>query len=302
MIFLEPYKKYFTISGRATRREYWTFGFFLSAITPIVLASDIFLFPDTELGKGWIYPIFVAFFVAIPTLTVSVRRLHDIDKSGWWLLVSFVPLIGGLLVIYFVSLDSTPGDNRFGMQPQRIYSPRSFVSQLVFWFVGLLLVATLWLIVGSGYLGNRPVLGDFSSNGAALNINEDSQLEDRNGAGLNINEDPQLEDRSGVMYLPNYEEPYTGQYVSWYADGQKAMEGTYKEGEHDGLWRTWDEHGQNMLDGNYKGGKKDGLWTDWLERKEGAYKGGEKDGLWTWWDEQGNITQQITYKDGEEVL
>ena len=285
MIFLEPYKKYFTISGRATRREYWTFGFFLCAITPIFLAGDIFLFPDTKLGEGWTYLIFVAFSI-IPSLTVTVRRLHDIDKSGWWLLVSLVPLIGFLPIMYFVSLDSTPGDNRFGMQPQRIFSPRSFVLQLVFWFVGLLLVATLWLIVASGYLGNRPVLGDFSSN----------------GAGLNINEDPQLEDRSGVMYLPNYEEPYTGQYVSWYADGQKAMEGTYKEGEHDGLWRTWDEHGQNMLDGNYKGGKKDGLWTDWLERKEGSYKGGEKDGLWTWWDEQGNITQQITYKDGEEVL
>ena len=60
--------------------------------------------------------------------------------------------------------------------------------------------------------------------------------------------------------------------------------------------------GGPMLDGNYKGGKKDGLWTDWLERKEGTYKGGEKDGLWTWWDEQGNITQQITYKNGEEIL
>jgi antitoxin component YwqK of YwqJK toxin-antitoxin module len=56
-----------------------------------------------------------------------------------------------------------------------------------------------------------------------------------------------------------------------------------------------------VIDGNYKGGEKDGLWTDWLEGQEGAYKGGEKDGLWTWWDEQGNITKQITYKNGKEV-
>jgi len=122
-----------------------------------------------------------------------------------------------------------------------------------------------------------------------------------NGVDLNINEDPQLEYRNGVMFLPNYEEPYTGGYVSWYENGQKAGEGTYKEGKKVGLWRTWDEHGQNVIDGNYKGGKKDGLWTDWLEGQEGAYKGGEKDGLWTWWDEQGNITKQITYKNGKEV-
>ena len=131
MIFLEPYKKYFTISGRATRREYWTFGFFVGAMLPILLAVDIFLFPDTELGDGWTYLIFVA-FSTIPSLTVTVRRLHDIDKSGWWLLVTFVPFIGGLLVIYFVSLDSTPGDNQFGMQPRKISMPRSFVLQLAF--------------------------------------------------------------------------------------------------------------------------------------------------------------------------
>ena len=317
MIFLEPYKQYVTISGRATRKEYWVFVFFICVVASWLLALDNFLFPDTELGEGWTFLIFSA-FSTIPYCTVTVRRLHDADRSGWWFFAGFLPLIC-FLPMYFLCVVSTPGDNRFGEQSLKTYRPRSLVLQLVFWVVGILLLITpLFFIVGE--------ISDDKSDEMLGEMAKEQRSDPEPGHSLFAKEDPQLELNSlNLVSLPNHEELYTGQYGSWYEDGQKMMEGTYKEGKHDGLWTTWhengqkrteftykegkhdgfwsawDEDGQNMIEGNYKGGKKDGLWTDWLERKEGTYKGGEQDGLWTWWDEQGNLTKQTYYKNGAEV-
>ena len=122
MIFLEPYKQYVTISGRATRKEYWVFVFFICVVASWLLALDNFLFPDTELGEGWTFLIFSA-FSTIPYCTVTVRRLHDADRSGWWFFAGFLPLIC-FLPMYFLCVVSTPGDNRFGEQ-----SPTANLSQ-----------------------------------------------------------------------------------------------------------------------------------------------------------------------------
>jgi uncharacterized membrane protein YhaH (DUF805 family) len=54
----------------------------------------------------------------VPVLTVSVRRLHDIDRSGWWILAYLIPLIGRILMLVFNVLDGTPGDNRYGPNPK----------------------------------------------------------------------------------------------------------------------------------------------------------------------------------------
>src|SRR5215204_5898732 len=56
--------------------------------------------------------------VLIPTLAVTVRRLHDIDRSGWWILIGLVPLIGVIVLLVFALLDGTPGDNRYGPNPK----------------------------------------------------------------------------------------------------------------------------------------------------------------------------------------
>ncbi len=56
--------------------------------------------------------------VLIPGLAVSIRRLHDISKSGWWLLIAFVPLIGGIVLLIFMVTDSTPGNNQYGPNPK----------------------------------------------------------------------------------------------------------------------------------------------------------------------------------------
>lgn len=105
------FNKYADFSGRATRSEYWWFQLFfmLVYIALVILTGTI-----SEMFAVLI--LVFALGVFIPALAVGVRRLHDIDKSGWWLLLGLVPFIG-LLLIYFLAIAGTPGDNRFGPNP-----------------------------------------------------------------------------------------------------------------------------------------------------------------------------------------
>ena len=116
--YLEVLKKYAVFSGRSRRKEYWMFVLF-NIIVSIVLAIV-----DTMTGTmsaaygigllGGIYSL----LVLIPSIAVGVRRLHDTDRSGWWLLIALIPLIGAIILIVFFCIDSTPGENRFGPNPK----------------------------------------------------------------------------------------------------------------------------------------------------------------------------------------
>lgn len=119
-------KKYVTFSGRATRPEYWWFVLFglLGQIVFGVIDNMLFHTGRAVHGPGFFSysqdggPLGGLFSLAIflPMLSVAVRRLHDLDKSGWWLLISFVPLVGFLVLLYFFVQPSQPGANRFGGQ------------------------------------------------------------------------------------------------------------------------------------------------------------------------------------------
>ena len=80
-------------------------------------------------------------------------------------------------------------------------------------------------------------------------------------------------------------------YEVYHYTGQKAAEGTYKDGKEDGLWTYWWKNGKKESEGTFKNGKKDGKWTDWYEngqkKEEETYKDGVKDGLFTDWYENG---------------
>ena len=104
--------KYADFHGRAARPEYWWFALFNALIS--ILASIV---DKAAIG----YPVLqaiVALALIVPTVAVAVRRLHDTDRSGWWLLIVFVPLIGGLALLVWFCLRGTAGDNRFGPAPQ----------------------------------------------------------------------------------------------------------------------------------------------------------------------------------------
>ena len=111
-------KRYFDFDGRARRMEYWMFGL-ISTIIFIVLAlvdhATGTWHMDTRYGLlSGIYLL----AVLLPSIAVTVRRLHDTDRSGWWILISLVPLIGGIVMLVFMCLDGTPGANRFGPNPK----------------------------------------------------------------------------------------------------------------------------------------------------------------------------------------
>lgn len=107
-------KQYVDFQGRATRTQYWMFVLFQSIVF-IVISILAAIGGDSILGTifGIVYVI-AYLAVLLPNLAISVRRLHDTDRSGWWLLISFIPLIGALVLLVFFCLPSTPGQNRFG--------------------------------------------------------------------------------------------------------------------------------------------------------------------------------------------
>ena len=115
--YMEVLKKYLEFSGRARRKEYWMFQ-----LVNLVILAVLFVGLLTELRSPLVGVFVVAtcgyvLFTIIPSLAVSVRRLHDANLSGFWLLLSFVPL-GGIVLLVFYVLDSTPGPNQYGPNPK----------------------------------------------------------------------------------------------------------------------------------------------------------------------------------------
>lgn len=112
MTFVESIKtclmqKYADFDGRATRSEYWWFYlFYLLSYIGIAIVDGMI--------TGGIIAIIYSLGMLIPSITAGVRRLHDTDRVGWWLLIVLIPLIGAIVLIVFLAQKGTPGPNRFG--------------------------------------------------------------------------------------------------------------------------------------------------------------------------------------------
>ncbi len=116
--FMTALQKWADFSSRARRREYWFFVLIYIVIYIVLTVIDMMVgLADPATGVGVLGGIF-ALAMLIPSISVGVRRLHDTNRSGWWLLIGFIPIIGALVLIVFFLLDSQPGDNRFGPNPK----------------------------------------------------------------------------------------------------------------------------------------------------------------------------------------
>ena len=117
--YLQVLKKYAVFNGRARRKEYWYFalfniiiGFVLGFVDGVVGSYS----PEAGLGLlGGIYSL----FVFIPSIAVSVRRLHDTERSGWWLFIVLIPLIGAIMLLIFMIQDSRTEPNKYGENPKK---------------------------------------------------------------------------------------------------------------------------------------------------------------------------------------
>lgn len=116
--YLEALKKYVVFSGRARREEYWYFLLFnilfLIALGIIDIAAGTFV---SGAGFGLLSGLY-GLATLIPSLAVSVRRLHDTNRSGWWLLIGLIPLIGAIVLIVFTVQDSQTSENQYGHNPK----------------------------------------------------------------------------------------------------------------------------------------------------------------------------------------
>ncbi len=115
--YIEAFQKYGQFSGRATRNEYWWFYLITSAVS--ILASILDTILNIPFGLISVIYLFVSL---IPSLAIQVRRLHDVDKSGWYMSLNFVIIIGWIWLLILNILDSTPGDNKYGPNPKKIVS------------------------------------------------------------------------------------------------------------------------------------------------------------------------------------
>ena len=115
--YLDVLRKYTVFNGRARRKEYWFFALISSVV--------VLFFSVIDEQMGWKLGEDVGFLgtlygvaVIVPSIAVTVRRLHDTDRSGWWILIGLIPLIGAIVLLVFMILKGNEGDNRFGPDPK----------------------------------------------------------------------------------------------------------------------------------------------------------------------------------------
>lgn len=117
--YLAVIKDYAVFDGRAGRSEYWMFFLvnLLIAIALAVLDGVIGTF-DMFAGMG-LLGLLYTLAVLLPGIGVTIRRLHDTGRAGWWILVGFIPLVGGIILLILMVLEGTDGDNAYGPPPRR---------------------------------------------------------------------------------------------------------------------------------------------------------------------------------------
>lgn len=112
------FQKYVTFKGRARRSEYWWFWLLNLIVSIVTLVLDYKLdMINIEFGIGALSGLYTL-IVFLPSLAVSVRRLHDTGHSGWYYLLTFIPILGALFLLYFFASDSAPEENRYGKSPK----------------------------------------------------------------------------------------------------------------------------------------------------------------------------------------
>lgn len=114
--YLEALRKYAVFSGRSRRKEYWFFTLF-NFLAAVGLSMVDLMRSGVAADFSLLASIY-SLVVLLPSLAVTVRRLHDVGRSGWWILIAFVPLLGFLVLLVFLLQDSQPHANEYGPSPK----------------------------------------------------------------------------------------------------------------------------------------------------------------------------------------
>ena len=118
--YLAVLKKYAVFDGRARRKEYWMFVLFYAIFGIVAVVLDnVFGTAGKDIGYGIIYGLY-SLAMILPALGVAIRRLHDTGRSGWWLFISLIPIIGSIWLLVLLATDGQPGENKYGPNPKVI--------------------------------------------------------------------------------------------------------------------------------------------------------------------------------------
>ncbi|MET2900705.1 DUF805 domain-containing protein [Vibrio rotiferianus] len=109
---------YTNFNGRARRQEYWYFTLVNVLINLVMGIIDRVIGSVMQMENFGFFGVIYALFIMIPSIAVTVRRLHDSGRTGWWALIAFVPIIGILVLLYFLIQDSEEGSNQYGVNPK----------------------------------------------------------------------------------------------------------------------------------------------------------------------------------------
>lgn len=115
--YLKVLKNYFGFSGRARRKEFWMFCLINIIIGIVLTVAETVAGFSRSAGYGPVSALY-SLAVFIPSLAVSFRRLHDTGRSGAWIFINLIPVLGWLVYLFFLVQDSKPGDNAYGVNPK----------------------------------------------------------------------------------------------------------------------------------------------------------------------------------------
>jgi len=130
--YLDGLQRYFDFSGRATRTQFWMFALISWGISLVLALLDALTGFTTETGVG-ILSSFYWLAILIPGLALSIRRLHDTNRSGWWLLLFLVPIIGAIWILILYIQGSHPADNQYGPNPHGGSAPPASPEPVAQW-------------------------------------------------------------------------------------------------------------------------------------------------------------------------
>jgi uncharacterized membrane protein YhaH (DUF805 family) len=104
---------YVKFEGRASRSAFWWWALFQFLVTSVAAVIDFAIF-----NSFGVFYALTALGLLLPSFSVAIRRLHDTDRTGWWLLIYLIPLVGAIVLLVFFLIDSDPGPNRYGPGPE----------------------------------------------------------------------------------------------------------------------------------------------------------------------------------------
>jgi uncharacterized membrane protein YhaH (DUF805 family) len=116
--YLQALKKYAVFAGRSRRKEFWYFALFNIILGIVLGVMDRLLGTYSPASNIGLLSGIYGLAILVPSLAVTVRRLHDIDRTGWWILIGLVPFVGTIVLLVLAPFEGTPGANRYGSDPK----------------------------------------------------------------------------------------------------------------------------------------------------------------------------------------